>query len=161
MTRAVRHARILHALEHQVIHSQAQLAEILAAEGIVVNQTTLSRDLQEIGVVRHRTVSGGWVYLEPGEGGTRIPPYGPASAGPLDARLAHLAQEMLLGAEASANLVLIRTPPGAAQYLASAIDHADWPAVLGTVAGDDSILVIARDPLGGEALAERFRRLLA
>ena len=58
-----------------------------------------------------------------------------------------------MSAEASANLVIVRTPPGAAQFLASAIDHADWPAVLGTVAGDDTVLVIARDPSGGNALA--------
>jgi transcriptional regulator of arginine metabolism len=160
MTRAIRHARILHALTHQVVHSQAQLAEILAAEGIAVKQTTLSRDLREIGVVRHRSATGGWIYVEPGEGGARIPRQAAGTDECLGAPLAHLALDLLLRAEASANLVLIRTPPGAAQYLASAIDHADWPSVLGTVAGDDSILVIARDPAGGEALASRFRQLL-
>jgi transcriptional regulator of arginine metabolism len=66
-----------------------------------------------------------------------------------------------VSAEASANLVMVQTPPGAAQYLASAIDHAEWSSILGTVAGDDSILVIARDPAGGQELAEALLRLAA
>ncbi len=68
-------------------------------------------------------------------------------------------QELLLAAEASANLVVLRTPAGAAQLLASAIDQAAWPAILGTVGGDDTILVIARDPAGGEELAAALLRL--
>ncbi len=68
-------------------------------------------------------------------------------------------EELLVGAEASANLVMVRTPPGAAQFLASAIDHADWESILGTVAGDDTILVISRDPAGGQAVAEALLRV--
>ena len=75
------------------------------------------------------------------------------------ARLVRYLKELLTSAEASANLVVLRTPAGAAQFLASAVDHAAWPAVLGTVAGDDTVLVISRDPAGGEALAAEFRRL--
>ena len=75
------------------------------------------------------------------------------------ARLARAAAELLVNAEASANLVVLRTPAGAAQLLASAIDHAGWPAVLGTVGGDDTVLVIARDPAGGEDLAQALLRL--
>ena len=74
-------------------------------------------------------------------------------------RLARYLKELLTSAEASANLVVLRTPAGAAQFLASVIDHAAWPAVLGTVAGDDTVLVISRDPSGGDALAADFRRL--
>jgi transcriptional regulator of arginine metabolism len=77
-----------------------------------------------------------------------------AGAGPL----ARVAAELLLAAEASANLVVLRTPAGAAQFLASVLDHANLPAVLGTVAGDDTVLVISRDPAGGDDLA---RALLA
>ncbi|MGH3159856.1 MAG: hypothetical protein ACRDNF_25230, partial [Streptosporangiaceae bacterium] len=62
-------------------------------------------------------------------------------------------------AEASANLVVLRTPAGAAQYFASVIDHAGWPTILGTVGGDDTVLVIARDPLGGDAVAEALLKL--
>jgi transcriptional regulator of arginine metabolism len=75
------------------------------------------------------------------------------------ARLARVAAELLVTAEASANLVVLRTPAGAAQLLASAIDHAGWPAVLGTVGGDDTVLVIARDPAGGADLARALLRL--
>lgn len=66
---------------------------------------------------------------------------------------------MLLSAEASANLVVVKTPPGAAQYLASAIDRAAFDEILGTIAGDDSILLVSRDPVGGEALASKLLAL--
>jgi arginine repressor len=82
-----------------------------------------------------------------------------AATGASPARLTRYLKELLTSAEASANLVVLRTPAGAAQFLASAIDHAAWPAILGTVAGDDTVLVIARDPLGGDVLAAEFRRL--
>jgi arginine repressor len=78
-------------------------------------------------------------------------PAGGLSTG--EAGLRRVAAELLLAAEASANLVVLRTPAGAAQFLASVIDHAGWPSVLGTVAGDDTVLVIARDPVGGHDLA--------
>ena len=78
---------------------------------------------------------------------------------PAQARLARLCAELLVSAEASANLVVLRTPPGAAQYLASAFDKAELPDVLGTIAGDDTVLVIGRDPAGGDDLARRFLSL--
>ena len=88
----------------------------------------------------------------------------PAAAGGLPdrepaGRLARIAAEFLLSAEASANLVVLRTPAGAAQFLASALDHAAWPSILGTVAGDDTVLVIARVPDGGEDVARALLRL--
>src|SRR5215470_5255044 len=73
--------------------------------------------------------------------------------------LARVGPELLLSAEASANLVVLRTPAGAAQFLASAIDHAGWPSILGTVAGDDTVLVITRRPAGGNEVAESLLRL--
>ena len=85
-------------------------------------------------------------------------PFAPSAADPA-ARLTRIAAELLVTAEASANLVVLRTPAGAAQLLASAIDHAGWPAVLGTVAGDDTVLVVARDPAGGAELAQALLRL--
>ena len=74
------------------------------------------------------------------------------------ARLARYLGELLTSAEASANLVVLRTPAGAAQFLASVIDHAALPSILGTVAGDDTVLVITRDPAGGDALAADLLR---
>jgi transcriptional regulator of arginine metabolism len=74
-------------------------------------------------------------------------------------RLARIAAEFLLSAEASANLVVLRTPAGAAQFLASAVDHAAWPSILGTVAGDDTVLLIAREPDGGGEVAGALLRI--
>ena len=79
------------------------------------------------------------------------PPGGP--------RLARVAAELLISAEASANMVVLRTPAGAAQFLASVMDHAAWPSILGTVAGDDTVLVITRDPAGGADLAAQLLAL--
>ncbi len=74
-------------------------------------------------------------------------------------RLARVASELLISAEASANMVVLRTPAGAAQFLASVMDHAAWPSILGTVAGDDTVLVITRDPAGGAGLAAQLLAL--
>ena len=74
--------------------------------------------------------------------------------GELSWRLARLCGELLLSAEASANLVVVRTPPGAAQFFASAIDRVGWDNVLGTIAGDDTVMMITRDPAGGAAMAD-------
>jgi transcriptional regulator of arginine metabolism len=99
------------------------------------------------------------MYAVPGEGGDRTPRAGEAAA--FEARLARVASELLVSAEGSANLVMLRTPPGAAQYFASAIDHVGLDDVLGTIAGDDTVMVVSRDPAGGEALAARFLNLAA
>ncbi len=158
MTKAARHARVIDLLTRNPVHSQGELAKLLADEGLEVTQATLSRDLVEIGAVKLRAEDGSLIYAVPGEGGDRIK-RARTGTETFDSRLARLAQELLVSAEASANLVIVRTPPGAAQYLASAIDHAEWPSILGTVAGDDSILVIARDPQGGACLADDLLRL--
>ena len=157
-TKAARHARIAQLVARHEIHSQAELAKALAEDGVSVTQATLSRDLIELRAEKVRGASGALVYAVPGEGGDRTvqsaesPEY-------LAARLARLCSEMLVSAEASANLVVLRTPPGAANYLASAIDHSVLPGVLGCIAGDDTILVIAREPDGGAELARRFLEL--
>jgi transcriptional regulator of arginine metabolism len=154
-TRTARHQLISDVLARQAVASQAVLAEILAAHGVVVSQGTLSRDLDELGASRIRAATGDLVYALPGEGGDRTPM--PAQTAPsLHERLARIAGDTLVSAAASANLVVLRTPPGAAQYLASAIDHTELPAVLGCVAGDDTVLVVATDPTGGDAVAQAF-----
>jgi transcriptional regulator of arginine metabolism len=156
-TRAARHQRIAEILNRQPVRSQAELARLLADDGIAVTQGTLSRDLDELGAVRVRGSEGGLVYALPGEGGDRTPRAGEQAA--IDARLVRVCEEILVSARASANLVVLRTPPGAAQYLASAIDHAARPDLLGTIAGDDTVLVITTDPGGGEAVAAWFLAL--
>ncbi|WP_426566667.1 arginine repressor [Angustibacter sp. McL0619] len=152
-TKAARQQRIADLLGRTAVRSQTQLAQLLADEGIDVTQATLSRDLLQMGAVRVRGTTGELVYAVPAEGGDRTPRPADLSA---DSRLAKVASEVLVSAEASANLVVLRTPPGAANYLASALDHADAADLLGTIAGDDTVLLIARDPAGGPALAARL-----
>jgi transcriptional regulator of arginine metabolism len=177
LTKTARHARIADILAREQVRSQEELADLLERyAGVHVTQATLSRDLDELGIVRLRS-GGALVYSLPEEpGGPGSHPGGPGSqsgagaAGPTghsgasgsesphDARLARYLGELMTSAEASANLVVLRTPAGAAQFLASVIDHAALPSVLGTVAGDDTVLLIARDPAGGDTLAADFLR---
>ena len=155
--KAARHARIVATLSRREVRSQAELARELDAAGLHVTQATLSRDLDELGAVKLRPPDGGLpVYVVP-EDGSPLAARG-AQDGPPQ-RLVRLFAELLVSAEASANLVVLRTPPGASNFLASALDRAGLPQVLGTVAGDDTILVIARDPGGGRALADHLVQL--
>ena len=140
------------------VRSQSELGELLAGNGVVVTQATLSRDLVELDAVKVRSASGALVYAVPAEGGDRSP-VAPRETAASESRLARLCEELLVSAEASANLVVLRTPPGAANFLASALDKAELANVLGTIAGDDSVLVISRDPEGGAALAQRLLAL--
>lgn len=156
-TRTARHARIIDLLSRAPVRSQPELARMLAEEGMAVTQATLSRDLDEIGAVRLRDADGALVYVVPGEGGERIARASPAESG--DMRLRRLAEELLTSAESSANLVVVRTPPGAAQFLASAIDHSSLSSIIGTIAGDDTVLIICRDPDGGAGVAEHLLHL--
>ncbi|MGI3780147.1 MAG: arginine repressor [Janthinobacterium lividum] len=156
-TKTARHARVVGLLGTHQVRSQAELADLLAAEGLHVTQGTLSRDLVELGASRVRGASGHLVYAVPGDGGDRTPQVGEFAT--FENRLARLCQEVLVSAESSANLVVLRTPPGAAQYFASAIDRVGWGSVLGTIAGDDTIMLITRSPAGGEQLARDLVRM--
>jgi transcriptional regulator of arginine metabolism len=159
MTKVARQAKITDLLQRQAVRSQPELAKLLAESGVEVTQATLSRDLDELGALKLRAEDGSLVYALPGEGGGRIPLARLGTGESPAARLNRISEQLLVSADASANLVIVRTPPGAAQFLASAIDHADWEAILGTVAGDDTILVISRDPQGGNAVAEALLRI--
>ena len=149
-TKAARHRRIVELLDRVEVGSQAALAELLAADGFVVTQATLSRDLDELGAVKLPTAGGDLVYAVPGEGGDGRP-HAPDTDS--SARLARVAQDVLVSVDSSANIVVLRTPPGGAQYLASAIDRSAWSEVIGTVAGDDTVLLVTRAPDGGAAVA--------
>lgn len=154
-TKTARHAMITRLLQTTTVRSQGDLAAALADEGVVVTQATLSRDLVELRAERIRAADGSLAYAVPAEGGDRTPLVD-VTTEQLAARLARLASELLVTAEHSGNLVVLRTPPGAAQFLASAIDHSVMPGVMGTIAGDDTVLVISADPDGGAAVAQRF-----
>ena len=152
--KAARHARIVAVVTRQPVRSQAELADLLAAEGVGVTQATLSRDLDELGAVKLRGPDGGLpVYVVPEDGAP--PPVRPLGE-PTPPRLARLLAELLVHADGSGNLAVLRTPPGGAQFLASALDRAGLPEVIGTIGGDDTVIVVARDPTGGPALAEQL-----
>jgi len=155
-TKAARQQLIVDLITSGSVRSQSELAELLAESGVAVNQATLSRDLVELDAVKVRS-GAGLVYAVPGEGGDRSPVSADTDAS--RQRLARLCGELLVSARASANLVVLRTPPGAAQFFASAIDHAAPPDILGTIAGDDTVLVISSDPSGGPAVADHFLAL--
>ena len=154
-TKNARHQTIIELVSTREVRSQGELALMLAETGLHVTQATLSRDLVELEAVKVRGASGALVYAVPGEGGDRRPT-APGESAAATQRLARLLGELLVSAEATANLVVLRTPPGAAQFLASAFDKSEIPDVLGCIAGDDTVLVIGRDPSGGDALARRF-----
>jgi transcriptional regulator of arginine metabolism len=146
-SKSARQQRIVDLLNAHAVRSQSDLARLLRADDVVVTQATLSRDLDELGAVRVRHGDGQLVYAVPGEGGDPRPRPAADEAGV--ERLARRCAELLVSAEVSANLVVLRTPPGAAQFLASAIDHSLLPTVLGTIAGDDTVLLVTREPNGG------------
>jgi transcriptional regulator of arginine metabolism len=147
-TKASRRRRIMDLLARQPVRSQSELARLLADMGVAVTQATLSRDLEELGAVKVRDEAGALMYAAPAE-----------SAPIAHDRLGRALAELLVSAEHSANIVVLRTPPGAAQFLASALDRAALPDIIGTVAGDDTVLVIARAGDGAAAVAERLVRL--
>ncbi len=157
-TKGARQQRIVDLLARHQVRSQTELAELLAEAGVVVTQATLSRDLLELDALKVRAASGALVYAVPAEGGDRRPA-GVTESAASEARLARLLGELLTSADGSGNLALLRTPPGAAQFLASAFDRASLEDVLGTVAGDDTVLVISRRPDGGHELSERLVEL--
>jgi transcriptional regulator of arginine metabolism len=153
-TRAGRQARIVAILSARPVRSQSELAVALAAEGIETTQATLSRDLEELGAVKLRGADGGTgVYVVPEDGS----PVRGVSGG--TERMSRLLGELLVSTDASGNLAILRTPPGGAHYLASAIDRSSLPYVVGTIAGDDTILVVAREPMTGAELASTLEHL--
>jgi len=153
-SRVARKSRIVALLSAHPVRSHKELATLLLAEGIEATQATLSRDLDELGAVKLRGVDGGaGVYVVPEDGSPVRGVQGGTD------RLARMLAELLVSSDASANVAVLRTPPGAAQFLASALDRAALHDVVGTIAGDDTIMVIAREPLTGTDLAARLDSL--
>jgi transcriptional regulator of arginine metabolism len=153
-TRVARQARIVQLITDRAIRSQSELATMLAAEGIETTQATLSRDLDELGAVKLRGADGGApIYVIPEDGS----PVRAVEGG--TTRLRRLLAELLVSVDSSGNLAVLRTPPGAAQLLASAIDRAALHDIVGSIAGDDTILVVAREHLTGAELGKRLRAL--
>ena len=149
-TQAARRTLIGEVITRQRIHSQEELRTALAAEGFAVTQATLSRDLVDLGAVKIPNGDGRSVYALPEER--------PAEPAADTGRLARAVHELAVSVEHSLNIVVVRTPPGGAQYLASAFDGAYWGSILGTVAEGDTLLIVTR---GVEAGAEVAAAIVA
>ena len=142
---------ITHLLAANAVTSQPQLVSLLESEGVEATQATVSRDLEELGAVKVRVPGiDRQVYA--------IAELPKDQVAPLE-HLRRVLGEWVVYIESSANLVVLRTPPGSAHVVASALDRSSLSGVLGTVAGDDTILVVASDPTGGERLRKRLGEL--
>jgi transcriptional regulator of arginine metabolism len=148
--RPQRQHRILRILESQPVSSQGQLVQLLEAEGVVTTQVTVSRDLEELGAVKVRIPGGAMAYA--------IPDFTRERA-PSDDHLRRLMSEFVVEVAHSANIVVLRTPPGSAHVVASALDRASLPDVLGTVAGDDTVMCVCKESKGGAEVAAELAGL--
>ena len=150
LSRAARQHRIIQILEKSAVSSQQQLVDLLAEAEVEATQATVSRDLEEIGAVKVRAAGGESVYAVPDLPKDRVAP---------EEHLRRVLGDWVVEVTSSANLVIVRTPPGSAHVVASALDRAGLPEILGTVAGDDTILVVAVEEVGGSRLADRLSGL--
>lgn len=148
-SKAQRQHRIARLLEEERVTSQAVLVELLGVSGMRVNQATVSRDLEELGAIKVRVPGGETVYA--------IPELPRSQVAPVD-HLRRVLSDWVVQVERSGDLVVVSTPPGSAHVVASAIDRNGLADVVGTVAGDDTLLVIGREG-GGAAVARRLTEL--
>jgi transcriptional regulator of arginine metabolism len=147
LAKTQRQHRVARLLETHAVSSQAQLVDLLAADGVVATQATVSRDLEELGAVKVRVPGGESVYA--------IPELPRDQLAPQD-HLERVLGDWVVEVAHSANLVVLRTPPGSAHVVGSALDRAGLADVIGTVAGDDTVLVVASERSGGAKLARRL-----
>lgn len=154
-TKAARHEMIRHILATSEVANLAELAALLAAANVAVTRGTLSRDLEELGAFKARAADGGPGHYVIPEDGTHVPGVHGGTE-----KLARLLGELVTHIDHSGHTTVVRTPPGAANFLASALDRAHLPDVVGCIAGDDTIFVLARAPRTGDELAAILRTLM-
>jgi transcriptional regulator of arginine metabolism len=145
MNRHERHAAILRLVHERPISTQGELVEALQNEGHDVVQTTVSRDVHELGLIKVRDANGHLIYAYPEESG-------------FAQEVSDAVSRWALTVEPSGNLVVVTTPYGYASPLAQAIDVARHPHIAGTIAGENTVLVVAREPVSGAELAEELRQ---
>ena len=153
MTRVTKHQRqhrITKLLESAAVGSQSHLVELLAADGIEATQTTVSRDLEELGAVKVRLPGGDTAYALPELPSHQVAP---------EDHLKRVLGEWVVEADHSGNLVVLRTPPGSAHVVGSALDRSGFAGIIGTVAGDDTVLVVASEAVGGATVVHRLAAL--
>jgi transcriptional regulator of arginine metabolism len=141
---SARRAKVISLIKAGVVHSQSDLVKLLKKAGFAVTQATASRDLEEVGAVRSRNESGELVYQ-----------IGASSDGAISKSMP-LPSDLILSVESSGNLAVVRTPPGGAQFLASSIDNSGIKSIIGTIAGDDTVLVVSKKSNGGADLAKEL-----
>lgn len=149
-TKAQRQQALIRIIENAEVSSQTQLQKLLAKEGIKATQVTVSRDLEEVGAIKVRSSSGDTVYA--------IATFEPARRATND-QLRRVMSEWVAEVSNSGQMVVLRTPPGCAHVVASALDRAAPNGLLGTVAGDDTIICVATEGVGGKKLANELRSL--
>jgi len=137
-------------LQQHAVTSQEQLVDLLAADGVVATQATVSRDLVDLGAIKIRAAGGEAIYA--------VPELPKEQRAPED-HLRRVFGDWVVEVGHSANLVVLRTPPGSAHVVGSALDRTGLPEVLGTVAGDDTLIVVVTEEAGGALVAQRLRDL--
>lgn len=150
LSKAQRQHRVARLVAEQAVTSQGQLVDLLAADGVAATQATVSRDLDELGAVKVRVAGGESAYA--------IPELPIEHHVPED-HLRRVFSEWVVEVSHSGNLVVLRTPPGSAHVVASALDRTGMAGTIGTVAGDDTVLVVAAEELSGLELASGLREL--
>jgi transcriptional regulator of arginine metabolism len=145
-----RQHRIARLLETHAVANQSQLVSLLSSEGVDATQTTVSRDLEEIGAVKVRVPGGETVYALPELPARQVAP---------EDHLRRVLGEWVVEVAWSANVVVLRTPPGSAHVVGSALDRSAFEGVIGTVAGDDTVLVVVAEQLGGAVVAGRLAEM--
>ena len=149
-TKVQRQQLIARLIAKSAVTSQPQLLDLLSAEGITATQATVSRDLEDLGAVKVRVPGGDTVYA--------IPEYEPARLAPED-HLRRVMGEWVAEVKPSGNMVVLRTPPGCAHVVGSALDRSTISGLIGTIAGDDTLMCVAAEEVGGKALAATLRDL--
>jgi len=137
-------------IEQHPIHNQMELVELLAAEGVTATQATVSRDLDDLGAIKVRIPGGDSAYA--------IPELPKDQFAPED-HLRRVLGDWVVEVASSANLVVLRTPPGSAHVVGSALDRAGLAGIIGTVAGDDTLILVADEDIGGKAVAQQLSDL--
>ncbi len=150
MSKVQRQQTIARLIEQHQVTNQPQLVELLEGEGITATQATVSRDLDDLGAVKVRIAGGTTIYA--------IPEFAPDRVAPLE-QLRRVMGEWVAEVARSGDLVVLRTPPGCAHVVGSALDRSGVDGLIGTVAGDDTLLCVAAEEVGGIELARRLRDL--
>lgn len=145
-----RHELIKAIIARQPVETQEDLADALRAEHIQVTQATVSRDIKELGLIKVQSAGGHYKYAEPQERTTLY----------TQERLSRLFRDNVIGMDFSENLLVLKTLPGSANTVAAALDNSRWPEVIGTIAGDDNILVVIKPKEAVPAIMSRLGKFL-